>query len=160
MLRDLGADEPKQAWRAIRCLESEPARAVPLLSRWLKGLPRLDGRDAKRLVAELDADDFDVRERATKALERLGREAAGALQEALQQEDASPELRRRAQPLLRRIAANELGEEERRAFRAVAALERIGTPEARAALRLVQGRHPGSRLSQDAEASLWRLAHK
>jgi hypothetical protein len=69
----------------------------------------------------------------------------------------SPEVRRRLGELLQRLdplASPEL----LRGLRAVQVLEQVGTPEARDLLRTLAGGVPEARLTQEAKASLQRLA--
>jgi hypothetical protein len=70
------------------------------------------------------------------------------------------ELRHRVGRLLRRLEANELTEDQRRRFRAVAALERADTPAARLLLRKLSGGHPDAALTYEADSSLRRLVRK
>jgi hypothetical protein len=61
-----------------------------------------------RLIAELDDDDFAVREAATAALRRIGPPAAAALRKAA--ESPSAEVRRRARDILRTVVTRFEGE--------------------------------------------------
>ncbi len=62
-----------------------------------------------RLIAELDHDDFAVREQASAALRQIGPPAEAALRKALA-ESPSAEVRRRARALLRDLVAHFEGE--------------------------------------------------
>src|SRR5271163_1185048 len=89
-----------------------------------------------QLIAGLDNDDFAVREKATKELERQGREVEDNLRKAL--EDQPPaELRKRAEELLKKFprrGRQYLVPLHLREIRAVQVFEWIGTPEACRAL--------------------------
>ena len=65
-------------------------------------MPRVDTARINRLVADLDSDDFFVRNQASRALEQLAEIAEAALTKAL---EATPslEVRRQAERLLRRL---------------------------------------------------------
>jgi RNA polymerase sigma factor (sigma-70 family) len=70
--------------------------------------PRPDPIRLARLIADLDSASFATREKATSELERLGPAAETALREALRGEP-SPEVRRRAETLLGKLAGPGLG---------------------------------------------------
>ena len=46
-------------------------------------MPATDDAALKRLLADLNSDEFDVRERATAELDRLGEAAVGRLRERI-----------------------------------------------------------------------------
>src|SRR5207244_4307264 len=88
-----------------------------------------DDKRIARLIADLDGDDFDTRERAAREVAAIGEAAEPALRKALAG-DPSAELRRRAEEVLRQIDPSQAGEVVR-GVRAVEVLESLGTPEAR-----------------------------
>ncbi len=106
------------------------------------------------MIADLDADDFDRREAATKELAVAGPQAEPALRKALE-ENPSPEVRSRIGRLLRSLNNWVVTDPDAlRAIRAIWVLERIGTPEARTVLEdLAQGA-PEVRQTQEAKAAL------
>src|SRR5262249_6175658 len=111
-------------------LADNPAPAVKLLARKLAPLVTTVGK-MRTLVEELDADDFDTRQEAEKRLRALGTVARTWLLRA--NDDASSlEVKMR---LARVLAEAKDTQEARRAERAVMALERMGTPEAKALLK-------------------------
>ncbi|MGH7606858.1 MAG: HEAT repeat domain-containing protein, partial [Gemmatimonadales bacterium] len=61
-----------------------------------------DVKQVERWIADLDNDNFDRREKATKELEKLGRDAAPALRKALEGEPGA-EKRRRIEQLLEKL---------------------------------------------------------
>src|SRR5262249_46404862 len=73
-----------EAYRAIGKLSASPEQSVPFLAARLKAQPTPDPRRIARLIADLDSDQFKVRQQATEELERLGPRAASALRKALQ----------------------------------------------------------------------------
>jgi hypothetical protein len=105
----------------------------------------------------MDSSSFATRKKAYEKLEDLGPPAGGALRKALGEGEFSPEARRRITALLDSwTQATGVGGLEAR--RAVRALERIGTPEAREVLgRLARG-HEASLLTLSAQAALDRIA--
>jgi RNA polymerase sigma factor (sigma-70 family) len=152
-----GADAAR-AYQALRRLAACPAAAVPYLQARLRPAPAADEKKVARLIRDLTSDRFAERDRAAKELEKLGEAAAGACRKALA---AAPplELRRRLEALLKaqRQAWWAPAPDRLRALRALEALERVGTAEARQLLsRLARGA-PEARLTLEAQASLERL---
>src|SRR5262249_54989001 len=109
------------------------------------------------LLADLDSDDFRKREAAVTRLRELGDRAGAALREAVKAKPP-PEKRRRLEALLNALEGTPSGAALRE-VRAVAVLERVGTPEARGLLKELAGGAADARLTRDAKASLERLAH-
>jgi WD40 repeat protein len=134
---DLSGDAPK-AQRAAWVFASGGAQAVALLRARLRPVPEEKLRLVEKLVAELNSEKFSVREKASKDLESIGDAAEPALLKALAA-DPSLEVRRRVQTLLSRLTVVR-SPETLRTLRAIQALERIGSAEAREVLeRLGQG---------------------
>jgi hypothetical protein len=110
----------------------------------------------KKLLADLDADQYAVRETATRELEMLGERAETVLSVALKSRP-SLEARKRIEELQVRIQRRELNPRRLRALRAVAVLERLGVAEARAVLQSLAKGCGEDRLTQEVKASLARL---
>jgi WD40 repeat protein len=157
---DLAAEDAGRAWRAIRPLVADPRKAGPLLRAHLKPVPPTDPRQIDRLVADLDSDDFQTRQRAAAALENLGAQAEAALKKALEGQP-SPEARRQLVRLVERLgpghapAANTL-----RGLRALEVLERLGPDEQKPILDALASGAPQAPLTQEARAALDRLAKR
>jgi WD40 repeat protein len=156
---DLAGTDAAKAWRAICVLAAAPRQAVPFLEQNLRPAafdPALEKR-ARKLIAQLDADDFDARERVVTELEKMGEPVwpfvRGALAGA-----PSAEARSRLERLREKFGAPGLSVDELRAVRAVEALEHAGTPEARRLLETLARGAREARLTQEAKASLrrWR----
>jgi formylglycine-generating enzyme required for sulfatase activity len=96
---DLADRNAARAYRAQQTLHASPEQAVALLRRRLRPAP--DGGFA-RLIADLDADEFAVREKAFQALARRGLEVEPALR-SLRARPPSPEVRTQVQRLLARL---------------------------------------------------------
>jgi WD40 repeat protein len=150
----LGRDDATGAYRALWALRSVPRQALPLLKRDLRPASAADLKRITRLVAELDSDDFAVRERATAELEKLGGAAEAALSEALEG-GPSAEVRMRVQQLLEK-ASRPVGA-RLRALRMLELLERIGTPEARELLKTLADNESDVWLARQAKAAEVRL---
>jgi HEAT repeat protein len=110
----------------------------------------------KQLVLDLGNDNFAVRERASKELEKLGKAAEVALRQALA---VQPELevRRRVEALLKKLERGSPHEESLREVRALQVLGHIGTREAQQLLKAFAMGPSESPLTQEAKAALDRL---
>jgi WD40 repeat protein len=158
---DLAGSDAARAYQTVRRLAASPTEAVPYLRTRLSPVPAADEKRLARLITDLDSDNFAMRESASKELERLGEGVAGFCRKALAG-TPSREVRRCLEALL---AAQ--GEAWRapdpgrlRMLRALEVLEQTGTPEA---LRLLVALAKGAaeaRLTQEANASLRRLARR
>jgi RNA polymerase sigma factor (sigma-70 family) len=158
---DLGGDAGR-AQRTIWRLVAAGDTAVPLLGRRLRGLEdewRARGRRVEALLAALDRDEFAERERATAELRRLGRLAEPALRRALAGRP-SAEARRRIQGLLDGLEDGAWPPDVIQGGRALAALEHIGTLEARKTLKELAQGPADARLTREAKAALERLARR
>jgi RNA polymerase sigma factor (sigma-70 family) len=151
---DLGSADARRGFRALRALVAAPEPAVALLRGKLWST---DPQRLTRLMQELDDESFDVRERATEELERLGYEAEPALHKKLA-ERPSAEARRRIAEILTRLEQRAVSGSSLRLLRGLEALEAIGTPEARQALEKLAAGPADAWLTQEAKASLARLA--
>ena len=156
----LGVDAAK-AFRAIGDLVVAGDEAVAYLKKQLFPAPIPDAAMARRraqLVADLGSDKFDVRQKATVELEKMGDAAAGALRKAL----ASPlslEARRRIEQILTKLDAKQ-GVFHLRKARALEALELIATPAARDLLQALSAGDPDGRLTQEASEAKRRLERR
>jgi RNA polymerase sigma factor (sigma-70 family) len=154
--RELAAADAAPAYRAqCRLLRAE--QAVPFLAEHLRPATTPDPRRLRRLLTDLDDDDFATREQATVELDKLGEAVVPALRAALKGQ-LSAEVRQRVERVLRKHEGNVRSPQTLQALRAVEVLERLGTPVAREVLaRLAQGQ-PDAVLTRDATAALRRLA--
>jgi HEAT repeat protein len=138
-------------------LVAAPEHTLPLLRDRLR--PATHSQRALQVIAELDSEHFAVRKKASEELEQLGEAAEPALRKLLASRP-SLEVRRRAECLLEKLEGTAPPPDRLRTLRGTAVLEHIGTPEARRLLtELAQGM-PEARLTQEARASLQRLAQQ
>jgi hypothetical protein len=153
---DLGGDDAGKAHRAVWLLAAAPEQALPLLRESLKPATAVDTGRLKKLVAALDDDDFEVREKATQELEELGDRAEAALKKALEG-TPSAEVRQRVRHLLDRQRGAGASPERLRQSRALEALVQTGGPEAKRLLEeLAQGAADAA-LTKEAKAALRRI---
>jgi hypothetical protein len=156
---DLASVEGDKSYTAARKLRADPAASVPFLRQRLEPRERsADEKKAQNLIADLDADEFETRERATKEIETLGKTAELALRLALAG-SPSPEAKRRLEHLLNRLSREKaLTPEMQREVRAVRVLEDANTPEARNVLEALAKDSVGWCVTQEAKAALERMA--
>jgi HEAT repeat protein len=119
----------------------------------------VDTNRLERLLADLDSDKFAVREQATSELKALAEHAVPALRTALAG-NPSLERWRRLEALLQRLESVSLSAETVRQIRAVEALESIGNSEALQLLCQLAAGSPQTLLTQEAKASVGRLARQ
>jgi RNA polymerase sigma factor (sigma-70 family) len=163
--RSLGDNDIVKARRAVQTFSQSPADAREFLSARLAELTlRPQGAETKRLaqlLADLDSEEFAVREKASGELVQMGTAIAPALRDKLDDPRLSAEARTRIRRALAAIgdkdsvpAAEVLG------LRVIEVLERLGTPGARRALEKAASGAPEARLTREAKAALDRLSRK
>ncbi|HKI35235.1 MAG TPA: PQQ-binding-like beta-propeller repeat protein [Gemmataceae bacterium] len=156
---ELAGENAAEGYRAVgRAVAAGPQAVAPLRER-LEQSAGVDGKRIASLIADLDSDEFDTRERATKELELIGVKAVPALRKAL---DGSPsaEVRQRTEGLLKKLDGPMAVGQQQRLARALEALEAIGAPEAVKALEALAKRGANDELGQEAKAALERLAKR
>ena len=150
--------EPPVAHRARCTLAQTPQQTVELLKAKLKPTPAVDEKMIDQRIADLDSEQFAVRERAAAALEELGDLAQPKLQ-ALLKTRPSLETRQRAERLLERLAADQPpAPEALRNLRAAQLLEQIASPAAQELLGVLAKGAPGDKLTLAATAAARRLS--
>lgn len=152
--KDLGGDNLPRAQTAFQALAGAPKQTVHLIDSQLR-LP--EGMDRiGQFIKDLDSDEFEIREKATESLKRLGPEAAGTLRKALAARP-SAEVQRRIHEVLRSFNGSASMTEGVRAVRLVDLLEEIGDGPARKLLARLADGYAGSRVGREAAAALRRL---
>jgi WD40 repeat protein len=139
-------------WRLRRAKDQAPA----FLKGRLPPVPHPDPRRVRRLLAELDSNDFKARDTASEELGRLAEAVEAELRGALAGRP-SAEAARRLRALLAGLRPPLRDAARLRAVRAVQVLEGVGSPAARAVLKHWASGAPQARLTRDAQAALRRL---
>jgi dipeptidyl aminopeptidase/acylaminoacyl peptidase len=161
--RDLGSDNAGTAYAAVGTLAGAGDGAGV---RWIKDKLKPAAGPAKaaasaekipQLIADLDDDDFEVREKASAALRMLDRIPEAAMRKAVVG-TKSAEVKQRLEKLLERLDSTTIPPEELLAIRAVEVLERVGSAEAKEVLRGLAKGHESARLTQEAKAALGRIS--
>src|SRR5262249_20758562 len=98
---DLAGADALRAYQAILALAAVPEQSVPFLREHVKPRPAPDPEVIAKWIADLDSEEFAVREKATRELEKLAEAADTALRKALNH--PSPEVRRRVEQLVQRL---------------------------------------------------------
>jgi WD40 repeat protein len=153
---DLANKDAPTAFRARGALVAAPAEALELLTKRLHPAQSADAQRLRRLLADLENEQFAVREKAQEELAKLGDLAEPALRQTLAN-NPSLELRRRVQTVLERLRGPVTQPRMLQSLRAVTVLEDIGTPQARLLLEELAKGAPEARLTREAKASLRRL---
>jgi WD40 repeat protein len=154
---DLEGTDPARAYRAVWRLSQDPEHSVPFLTE--RAQPTTGPNPLALIpkwIADLDAEEFAVREKATAELEKLGTAAHPELRKAM--ENGSLELRRRAATLLERKGQPPvLPGDEMRIIRVVEVLQHIGTQETVPILRrLAEKSRPGTPAQKESASALER----
>ncbi|MFL5339861.1 MAG: PQQ-binding-like beta-propeller repeat protein, partial [Gemmataceae bacterium] len=155
---DLAKPEWELAGPAVSALAGRPDDLVKLAREQMKlaAGPDVDADALKKLAAQLGDSIFAVRERATAAMARYGREALPVLQEQLAQA-TSAEQRQRLQQAIQAITRSPVPSEDLRRLRMLALLEQQGTAESRAELQRLAAGFADAALTREAKAALGRM---
>jgi hypothetical protein len=148
----------ERAHQAMGILDRAKEQTVAWLKDQLLRSQPPDSERVVRLLRELDDEQFAVREQAQTQLHRLGELVQPALRKALEGQPTA-EVRRRVTRLLEQLDRGP-SPEQLRSLRAIEVLERLGTPEARKVLEELAKGTALARQTQEATASLDRLARR
>ncbi len=151
-------DNATKAHQAIGTLVISPKQAVTFLQSRLKPVALADQKMILQWIKDLDSATFAIRQTAAKELEKVRDQVQVPIQKALQG-NPSLETRRRLEQVWKSLP-DIPGPETIRTIRAIMALERIGTPEARGVLEALAGGAPGARETEEAKESLQRLTQR
>jgi RNA polymerase sigma factor (sigma-70 family) len=150
---DLGSVDATKAYRSIRMMVGAPHTTATFLKRRLQPVAPADAKQVARLLADLDSEQFAVREQAMQQLEKLGDRAATELRKALAANPAL-EVRRRIEQLLEKRDNGE----RIRMVRGLEVLESLGKKEARELCATLANGVPDAPLTREARAILRRIS--
>jgi len=146
----------EKSFRAFWKLAADPDQTVTRLGSRLKPVPPGDSKRIRQLIAELGNQEFAVRARAEKELDRE-ESALPILRRALEKE-LSLEARQRLNRIVEKLQAGpKRSPEALRAYRLVQLLEQIGSVAARDLLRTLSRGAQGAMLTTEARTALERL---
>jgi RNA polymerase sigma factor (sigma-70 family) len=155
----LTGTDAARAYRALWTLAASGDQAVSLVKRHLQTATPVDPKKIGKLIAELDDDDFSVREKATAELARLGTAAEAPLRKLLM-EDLPVDVRVRAEGVLKKLAGGPPPADRWRKLRMLEVLEQARTAEARALLKAASAGKTDPWLAQEAQAALQRMSRR
>jgi hypothetical protein len=146
-----------KAYRAVGTLVTAPTETVDLFREKVRPVPKATAAEIDKLIADLDNDDFDTRDKASRELRRIGVQAKAALQKNLEN-SKSREQHRRVEQLLAEVKERETTPslDELRELRAVEVLEAIGTAPAWSILESLAKGPSGIKLTDEASYALKR----
>jgi hypothetical protein len=153
---ELADDDAVVAFRAVRSLAASPASRAWLEERLRTHAPVVTPQRLARLVADLDDEEYVVRQRATQELRCLRGDARAAMLHAREQRP-SLELLRRLDELLADPQQVRLSGRTLQGLRGIEALEAMHTPEARQALRRLATAAKDEQVRQEAAETVSRL---
>ncbi|HEY7315774.1 MAG TPA: sigma-70 family RNA polymerase sigma factor [Gemmataceae bacterium] len=154
---DLIGTDAGRAYRSIWRMTLAPKQSLPFLGEQLRRIARLDAEQQEkiaRLIADLDSDQFTVREKATGELETMVTWVEPALRKALAGKP-SLEVRRRIEKVLEKVAG--WSGERLRTLRALEAVEHMNAPEARRLLEELANGTPRAWVTEEAPKIRKRL---
>jgi WD40 repeat protein len=152
--KELSGDDAPRAYQSAGTLIADPQHAVPFLRDHLKPVKE-DAPRIRRLIADLDSEQFAVRDAAFQELEKMDDAAHAVLRQELPKA-TSLETRRRIQSLLS-VPWVVRSPEKLGQIRAIMVLEQIGNADA---LRVLERLADGSleaRQTREAKVALERL---
>jgi hypothetical protein len=149
---DALAQEASKAYPARWDLVDAPKEAVALLRTKIVPAKKLDPNKVRRMVDDLDADEFQDRQKASTLLKSLGYSVEPHLREMIKGE-TRPEVKQRLQALIDELN----GSAFLRMQRAMQVLETIGSNEAKGLLRELADGVPDNMLTREAAAALKRM---
>ncbi len=156
---DLKSANGTVGYAAIRFFHDRPADAVRMFTA-LKPIAPPDEAKTASLIKQLDSPRFAEREAASKSLLAEGDRVIGPVKAALKA-TSSAELRQRIEAILAETGdSKSLTGEALRTARAIEALERIGSKEARAILKNLAAGAGDAVQTREAASALGRLERK
>jgi WD40 repeat protein len=154
--RSLAEDKAERAFAAILDLAAAPKQTLPWISERVKPAASIDPKRVEKLIDDLNANQFRVRQSAAAELLQMGERVVPAIDKALATKPAL-ETYLRLQDARKRLVSPVLKKELLQAFRALEVLERIGTPEARQMLQTLAAGDNGALITAQARLALARL---
>jgi hypothetical protein len=151
----LAARDAGESFRSEGRFLSSPADTAKYFAERLKPVEAPDPKRVQRWLADLDSDQFAVREAASNALGELDQQAIPYLESTLKSTE-SAEVRDRVNRILERLWGAATPLEQLRQVRAVVVLERLGDGASKNLLEQWAGGPAGVRLTREAAAALKR----
>lgn len=157
--KNLAGADAAWAYTALLTLGAVPREPLWLLRNDLEPPAEASPQRIKRLIADLDAEQFDVRQRAGLELTKLGDWSVAPLRRALA-EKPPLEMKRRIERLLQDLDPSLPNADRLLALHAVDLLERIGTADAWKILERLADGAAANPVTPEAKAALKRLGRR
>jgi hypothetical protein len=151
-LKDTDAE---RSGRAVWAMVGAPSETLQALPQWLKPI-EANAKLLQKLIDDLDAPQFAMRDRAMRELALRGRAVEDTLAAKLT-DRPTLEMRTRIEKLLDTIRKAQPSPQQLQVIRGVEVLEHIGTPEARALLTDLAKGDEGTWTTSQAREALVRL---
>jgi WD40 repeat protein len=152
---DLANADARKAYLALWALAADPEQTLARLRERLRPAAAVDSKRVQRLIADLDSEEFLVRQKASEELARFGAQVVPLLKKILEG-DPSTEVRQRIEALLDKQTKVVTSPEARRDRRGMEVLEQIDTPAAEMWLKRLASGAPESWITVQARAALGR----
>jgi WD40 repeat protein len=156
---DLVHNDVPRAYGALATMVAGENASVKFLDARVKPMREPDAKRIEQLIAALDTEEFEAREKAQQELGDYEGAVESALGKALEG-SPTPEKKRRLQALLARIREPRPTGERLRAIRAVQVLEYIGSPAAVEVLESLAKGAAGAGLTRDAKEAAERAKRR
>jgi hypothetical protein len=153
----LGYGKVETAYQAKWKFVAAGQQTITFMEKTLRPIPKDSTSALKEAIANLEGKHPELRDAAMNELDCHGSLAEPALREGLT-DDRSPEARARIEYLLEKQKSDFPSGGLLRSLRAIEVLEQIGTPQARQLLESIAAGHPQAALTQEAKASVQRMA--
>jgi DNA-binding beta-propeller fold protein YncE len=153
---DMAKVEGQAGYQAVWKMIVLEKKVIPFLQERLRVTELPEAETVGKLIADLEDEDFVVREKGTKALAKLGKGVAGDLKKALSM-NPSAEMKGRLEELLRPLL-EAAGDPRLRALRALTVLEYVAAPEGRMLLTHLADKGPSEEVKREAAAALRRIS--
>lgn len=154
---DLASADAATAYAAVwRLADAPDETSLPIFRKYLRPATAAESAKIARLVADLDSDQFRVRDQATRELANLGHAARPAMQAAMSNKP-SAEAAGRLEQLLAKVVGPPNAGESLRIWRALGALEAKGSVAAKDLLSELAAGASDAWLTVEAKASLRRI---
>lgn len=153
----LSANESAEAFLSLARLGHYPEQALPALAARIKPPQATDEKQVRAWIAQLDDDEFEVRDMAHQKLLAIRVEAEAILRAALASKTLPREAARRVDELLEPLTRTSLEGGQLFEQRLVLLLQVLGTAESRKLLETLAAGAAGSTTTRDAKAALTRL---
>jgi WD40 repeat protein len=151
---ELGSEDAAKCVPALRGLSDAPAESVAFLRARIEPVKPGRAKEIEKLVVQLDARSFRLREQAGKALVEMGDDVRVPLELALEGA-ATLDLKRRIQELLTQLGKTPQ-DRRLRILRSIEALQRAATTEADELLRALASGDPDVWITREAKVALER----